>query len=75
MKSKYTNKTVQVLLDEETLDKLQKLIILESVENDAPMPSKSAWIRNLIEDTVNFQLNETKLSTWKPNIVKKLKSK
>jgi len=39
------------------------------------MPSKSAWIRNLIEDTVNFQLNETKLSTWKPNIVKKLKSK
>jgi hypothetical protein len=75
MKSKYTNKTVQVLLDEETLDKLQKLIILESVENDLPMPSKSAWIRNLIEDTVNFQLNETKLSTWKPNIVKKLKSK
>jgi len=75
MKSKYTNKTVQVLLDEETLDKLQKLIILESVENDVPMPSKSAWIRNLIEDTVNFQLNETKLSTWKPNIVKKLKSK
>jgi hypothetical protein len=75
MKSKYTNKTVQVLLDEETLDKLQKLIILESVENDVQMPSKSAWIRNLIEDTVNFQLNETKLSTWKPNIVKKLKSK
>jgi len=75
MKNKYTNKTVQVLLDEETLDKLQKLIILESVENDVPMPSKSAWIRNLIEDTVNFQLNETKLSTWKPNIVKKLKSK
>ena len=75
MKSKYTNKTVQVLLDEETLDKLQKLIILESVANDLPMPSKSAWIRNLIEDTVNFQLNETKLSTWKPNIVKKLKSK
>jgi len=75
MKSKYTNKTVQVLLDEETLDKLQKLIILESVENNLPMPSKSAWIRNLIEDTVNFQLNETKLSTWKPNIVKKLKSK
>jgi hypothetical protein len=74
MIKKYTN-NIQVLLDEETLDKLQKLIILESVENDVPMPSKSAWIRNLIEDTVNFQLNETKLSTWKPNIVKKLKSK
>lgn len=75
MKNKYTNKTVQVLLDEETLDKLQKLIILESVENNIPMPSKSAWVRNLIEDTINFQLNESKLSTWKPNIIKQLKSK
>lgn len=75
MKNKYTNKTVQVLLDEETLDKLQKLIILESVENNVPMPSKSAWVRNLIQDTINFQLNEVKLSTWKPNIIKQLKSK
>lgn len=75
MKNKYINKTVQVLLDEETLDKLQKLIILESVENNVPMPSKSAWVRNLIQDTINFQLNEVKLSTWKPNIIKQLKSK
>tara|TARA_R110000822_G_scaffold65772_1_gene160910 strand:+ start:2630 stop:2833 length:204 start_codon:yes stop_codon:yes gene_type:complete len=66
---------VQVLLDEETIDKLQKLIMLEAVENNEPMLGKSAWVRNLIEDTVNFQLNKEKLAGWKPGILKKLKSK
>jgi len=66
---------VQVLLDEETFDKLQKLIMLEAVENNEPMLGKSAWVRNLIEDTVNFQLNKEKLAGWKPGILKKLKSK
>ena len=66
---------VQVLLDEETFDKLQKLIMLEAVENNEPMLGKSAWVRNLIEDTVNFQLNKQKLAGWKPGILKKLKSK
>ena len=69
------NKMVQVLLDEETFDKLQKLIMLEAVENNEPMLGKSAWVRNLIEDTVNFQLNKKKLAGWKPGILKKLKSK
>ena len=69
------NKMVQVLLDEETFDKLQKLIMLEAVENNEPMLGKSAWVRNLIEDTVNFQLNKEKLAGWKPGILKKLKSK
>ena len=69
------NKMVQVLLDEETIDKLQKLIMLEAVENNEPMLGKSAWVRNLIEDTVNFQLNKEKLAGWKPGILKKLKSK
>lgn len=69
------NKMVQVLLDEETFDKLQKLIMLEAVENNEPMLGKSAWVRNLIEDTVNFQLNKQKLAGWKPGILKKLKSK
>jgi hypothetical protein len=74
MKNKY-NKSVQVLLNEDTLNKLSKLIMIEAIENDKPMLGKSAWVRNLIEDTVNFQYNEKKLNEWKPGMIRKLKAK
>lgn len=72
MKAKYT-KVIQTLLDEDTLDKLNKLIMIEAIESDMPMKGKSEWIRNLIEDTVNYQFNKKKLDEWEPGMIKKLK--
>ena len=72
MSKKYTN-VIQALLDQDTLDKLNKLIMIEAIESDMPMKGKSEWIRNLIEDTVNYQFNKKKLDEWKPGMIKKLK--
>lgn len=72
MAIKYTN-VIQTLLDEDTLNKLNKLIMIEAIEDDKPMLGKSAWLRNLLEDTVNYQYNKKKLDEWKPGMIKKLK--
>tara|TARA_R110001632_G_scaffold110355_1_gene220853 strand:- start:478 stop:696 length:219 start_codon:yes stop_codon:yes gene_type:complete len=72
MSKKYTN-VIQTLLDQDTLDKLNKLIMIEAIENDKPMKGKSEWIRDLIEDTVNYQFNKKKLDEWVPGMIKKLK--
>ena len=74
MKTKYT-KHVQVLLDEETFTKMQRLIMMEALDNNTPIKSVSSWTRDLIEDTVNFQINKTKISDWKIELIKQIKSK
>jgi hypothetical protein len=68
-------KTIQIVIDEETYYKLDRLMMMEALENDTRMSSLSQWARNLIEDTVNYQLNKKKLEDWKPSLLKQLKSK
>ena len=72
MKSKINRKKVQVLISEETYIKLNKLIGAEAIENGTKIPSISAWCRDLIEDTINFEYNKKKIKdfSFKDNINK-----
>ena len=63
MNYKQTNK-VQVLLDDETFQKLNKLIGAEALENGTRIPSLSAWCRQLITDTINFEFNKNKIENF-----------
>ena len=73
--SKTYIKTVQVMLDEETHTKMQRLIMMDALEQDEPMKGMSAWVRDLIQDTVNFQINKSKIADYKGELIKQLKSK
>ena len=68
-------KTVQIVIDEDTYLKLDRLMMMEAIENGTRMSNLSQWVRDLIEDTVNYQLNKKKLDVWKPELLKKLKAK
>ena len=70
-----SRKTLQTIIDEETYIKLQRLLVLESIENDTKMQTVSTWIRTLIEDTVDWEFNKLKLEGWNPKLIKKLKNK
>ena len=74
MRTKYI-KSVQVMLDEETHTKMQRLIMMDALERDEPMKGMSAWVRDLIEDTVNFQINKSKIADYKGELIKQLKAK
>jgi len=74
MKTKYTN-NIQVLLDDETYSKMQRLIMMEALDKDEPIKGRSGWVRELIEDTVNFQMNKSKIEDYKTELIKKIKSK
>ena len=73
--SKTYIKSVQVMLDEETHTKMQRLIMMDALEQDEPMKGMSAWVRDLIEDTVNFQINKSKIADYKGELIKQLKAK
>jgi len=73
--SKTYIKTVQVMLDEETHTKMQRLIMMDALEQDEPMKGMSAWVRDLIQDTVNFQINKSKIADYKGELIKQLKAK
>lgn len=68
-------KTVQIVIDEDTYLKLDRLMMIEAIENGTRMSNLSQWVRDLIEDTVNYQLNKKKLDDWKPELLKALKDK
>tara|TARA_R110001632_G_scaffold25598_2_gene70077 strand:- start:1612 stop:1839 length:228 start_codon:yes stop_codon:yes gene_type:complete len=68
-------KTVQIVIDEDTYLKLDRLMMMEAIENGTRMSNLSQWVRDLIEDTVNYQLNKKKLDDWKPELLKALKAK
>jgi hypothetical protein len=74
MNKKYTN-NIQVLLDDETYSKMQRLIMMEALDKDEPIKGRSGWVRELIEDTVNFQINKSKIEDYKTELIKKIKSK
>lgn len=69
MKYKKENK-LQVLIDEQTFIKLNKLIAAEAMEKGTRIPSLSKWCRELITDTVDFELNKRKIDgfSFKENI-------
>lgn len=50
-------------------------MMMEAIENGTRMSNLSQWVRDLIEDTVNYQLNKKKLDDWKPELLKALKAK
>lgn len=58
-------KKIQVLISEETYIKLNKLIGAESIEQGTKLQSLSAWCRDLIEDTINFEYNKKKIDNFK----------
>ena len=63
------------MLDEETHTKMQRLIMMDALEQDEPMKGMSAWVRDLIQDTVNFQINKSKIADYKGELIKQLKAK
>ena len=75
MKNKQYNRMLQVLVDTDTYDKINRLMMMEALQNERPIQTKSAWLRDLIEDTVNFQLNKSKIGDWRKELIKELKSK
>lgn len=66
---------LQVLISEDTMQKLNRLILMEAIENDTPVQTKSAWLRNLIEDTVDYELNAKKIEEWNPKMIKQIRNK
>lgn len=64
MRSKQNRKKVQVLISEETYIKLNKLIGAEAIASGTKIPSISAWCRELIEDTINFEYNKKKIDNF-----------
>ena len=54
---------------------MQRLIMMDALERDEPMKGMSAWVRDLIEDTVNFQINKSKIADYKGELIKQLKAK
>lgn len=75
MKNKQYDRILQVLVDTDTFDKINRLMMMEALQNERPIQTKSAWLRDLIEDTVNFQLNKSKIGDWRKELIKELKSK
>jgi len=74
MNTKMT-KHVQTLVDDDTLKRLNRLIMIEALENDTPIKGKSEWLRELIIDTLNFEPNKRKIEKFNPKIIKRIKNK
>lgn len=75
MKKQDTTNRIQALVDDKTLLDLNRLIMIEALENGTSIPSKSEWVRNLILDTLNFELNRQKIDNFNPTIIKQIKNK
>ena len=65
--SKKTTNHIQTLLDDELLQKLNRLIMIDALEKGEAPKGKSQWLRELIEDTVNFPPTLKKIESYKPN--------
>lgn len=75
MKKQDTTNRIQTLIDDKTLLDLNRLIMIEALENGTSIQSKSEWVRNLILDTLNFELNRRKIDNFNPTIIKQIKNK
>jgi len=74
MKDKNTQH-LQTLISKDTLSKLNKLIMMDALKNDTPIQTRSAWLRTLIEDTIEFEINKQMIEDWKPQMIKQIKNK
>ena len=63
MSNKQTEK-LQIMISPQTLHKLNKLIAAEALEKGERIQTISGWCRNLIEDTINFELNKKKIEDF-----------
>ena len=57
---------IQVLIDEDTMAKLNRLILVDAFERGEKPKSNSGWLRELIEETVNFEPTAKKIEEYNP---------
>ena len=62
--NKIQTEKLQVMISPETFHKLNKLIAAEALEKGERIQTLSGWCRNLIEDTINFELNKKKIDNF-----------
>ena len=62
-----TTNNIQTLLDDDTLAKLNRLIMIDALEAGEAPKGKSQWLRELIEDTVNFPPTLKRIQQYKPS--------
>ena len=74
MKDKNTEH-LQTLISKDTLSRLNKLIMMDALNNDTPIQTRSAWLRNLVEDTIDFEMNKKMIGDWEPKLIKQIKNK
>ena len=60
------NNNIQTLLDDDTLQKLNRLILIDAFEAGTAPKGKSEWIRDLIVDTVNYPSTLKKIKEYTP---------
>ena len=61
-----TTNNLQTLIDDDTLAKLNRLIMLDALDKGEAPKGKSQWLRELIEDTVNFAPTLKRIQEYKP---------
>lgn len=75
MSSKQTEK-LQIMVSPETLNKLNKLIAADALAKGTRMKTLSGWVRELIEDTIEFEINKKMIEEFDiKRDIKKIKSK
>jgi hypothetical protein len=67
------NKKLQVLLSEEMVTTINRIILNDALENEERPISVSAFIRDLIENEINRRPSTSK--EWNKNKISKLKDK
>jgi len=67
------NKKLQVLLSEEMVTTINRIILNDALENEERPISVSAFIRDLIENEINRRPSTSK--EWNKNKLSKLKDK
>ena len=75
MNKESKRKTIQVVVDEETYMRLDRLMMVEALENGTKISTLSKWVRLLIEDTVSFPPTKKKIDQWDSKIIKNIHNK
>lgn len=66
-------KKLQVLLSEDEVTMINRIILNDALENERRPVSTSAWIRDLIRNEIDKKSGDVK--PWDRNNIKKLKKK
>ena len=69
------DKLIQVLVQQDTIEKLDALIMMDALHKGTPIPTRSKWLRDLIEDTLAFEINKKMIEEWRPEMIRHIKPK